>query len=348
MKLSSLSLLVRLAVSIGSLAVIFYLVDFRALLHAISQVASLPFAVATLLVLPAFLITTPRWSIILTKLGYHIRSRQLYGVVLAGALLNQVLPTSVGGDVYRGWRVSRMGAPLGVVVNSVLLDRVFAFAAVGVLLLFGIGLSIAKGLPLPPVAVPVAVAAVAIVAGLAVAGPVLKRLSLLGLGKAPAMIATLSRALTSCFLDRDAAMALSALSLLNQIVIFGSIFLLGVGLGFALPYPSFITAVSASLLLSALPISFAGWGIREGAFGVIFAFYGVPAADGVALSVLFGAISIASALPGVFTLIVPTKDTASRSTIDGQDSTALARNHEDGGRSCTKRRPDEIKARETN
>jgi len=52
------------------------------------------------------------------------------------------------------------------------------------------------------------------------------------------------------------------------------------------------------MLVTTLPISIAGWGVREGAMVAAFAMVGVQADDALALSFLFGVTSIIFALPG--------------------------------------------------
>jgi hypothetical protein len=52
------------------------------------------------------------------------------------------------------------------------------------------------------------------------------------------------------------------------------------------------------VMLTMLPISIAGWGVRESAMVVGFGFLGVAAPDALALSVAFGLVQIAVGLPG--------------------------------------------------
>ena len=43
------------------------------------------------------------------------------------------------------------------------------------------------------------------------------------------------------------------------------------------------------ILISMIPISIAGWGVRENAMVVAFAYAGLPESDGLVVSLLFGA-----------------------------------------------------------
>jgi len=47
-----------------------------------------------------------------------------------------------------------------------------------------------------------------------------------------------------------------------------------------------------------MPISFAGWGVREGAMAAAFAVVGVPADQSILVSVAFGMVLLLVSLPG--------------------------------------------------
>lgn len=57
------------------------------------------------------------------------------------------------------------------------------------------------------------------------------------------------------------------------------------------------------LLATAVPVSLAGWGPREGAAAWAFGAAGVGAAEGVTVSVLYGAVVLVASLPGALVLL---------------------------------------------
>jgi len=66
-----------------------------------------------------------------------------------------------------------------------------------------------------------------------------------------------------------------------------------------------IAGLGSILLLSmVIPLTVAGWGIREGAAAVLWPMVGLPAEQGVALSVGYGALVLVSSLPGVVFLFI--------------------------------------------
>jgi uncharacterized membrane protein YbhN (UPF0104 family) len=70
---------------------------------------------------------------------------------------------------------------------------------------------------------------------------------------------------------------------------------LDVPAGFALC----VAAVPPIVLLSTLPISLAGWGVRESAAVYVFGLAGIEAHEALALSIAFGLAQIAVGLPGL-------------------------------------------------
>ena len=64
-----------------------------------------------------------------------------------------------------------------------------------------------------------------------------------------------------------------------------------------------VAFVPLVLFSMTIPITIAGWGIREASAAAIWGLAELPAADGVAISVTYGVIVLTSTLPGIFFLI---------------------------------------------
>ena len=58
------------------------------------------------------------------------------------------------------------------------------------------------------------------------------------------------------------------------------------------------------VLVSTIPISIAGWGVREAAMITLLALVGVAKADAFVLSVLFGLLTFGLSLPGGIVWII--------------------------------------------
>lgn len=70
-----------------------------------------------------------------------------------------------------------------------------------------------------------------------------------------------------------------------------------------LPSAGVVAALCSLLLLSmVVPVTVSGWGVREGAAVILWPMVGLPAEQGVALSVAYGALILVSSLPGALFL----------------------------------------------
>ncbi len=238
-----------------------------------------------------------RWSTILGAMGYALRLRILFPLVLIGLFFNLTLPSTIGGDAVRMWKIHRLGLPGTAAVVSVMIDRLVALLAILVLVLVSAPALFAL---IPDRAARVGVLLLLAAGFLAFAAAmVLDRLRLAfsrfrllrGLAQ---LSADLRRVL---LVPRTAAPAL-LFSLLNQGGVVGVVGFLAHGLGVPVGWLQCLVIVPLAILVTVLPISIAGWGVREGAFVTGFGLVGVPAADALALSVMFGLLNTLICLPG--------------------------------------------------
>ena len=77
-----------------------------------------------------------------------------------------------------------------------------------------------------------------------------------------------------------------------------TVFVVARGIGVEVSLGQMAVLVPPVILVATLPISVAGWGVREGAMVTALGFVGVVPADAFAVSVIFGLALIVVALPG--------------------------------------------------
>jgi hypothetical protein len=73
-------------------------------------------------------------------------------------------------------------------------------------------------------------------------------------------------------------------------------------LGINTPATTLLALIPWVLLAMALPLSMAGWGLREGAAALLWAAAGLDVAQGVAISISYGLVVLLSTLPGAWVL----------------------------------------------
>lgn len=234
-----------------------------------------------------------RWIYALQALG-HPRT-YLYALreIWIGYFFNQLLPTSMGGDGIRVYRLYRTNVPLDASVQSVLVERLFAFAACVVLSVpAAIYMLIIAPNALATMAVFVAIAVSACV-GLSLLLPIPSIDSRL-----PAAfrrgVHTLRKALAHPGLAAKSLGTSTGMHLVAAATL--SVLTAAVGLTADAWKVGLLTP--PVLLLMTLPISFAGWGLREGVMVAVLGAIGFNSAAALALGLLLGIVTLLTSLPG--------------------------------------------------
>jgi uncharacterized membrane protein YbhN (UPF0104 family) len=260
--------------------------------------AALPaLAAALIALLTTSSIVALRWHVILSAETSSPGPAALLKIVLVGLFFNQVLPTGVGGDAVRVWRCCRLGISLAAAIRSILLDRACGYLVL--IIVYAVSLPSLLHILADPRQRGVVVAVLgAGLLGLAALFLLdcLPR-SLLGL-RLMAPLAELSRESRRLFTHParcGAVLGLSALTIGLAILAFK---LVADSIGSHLSVGSWIMIVPPVMLIQLLPISLAGWGVREVTLVVALASFGVPAEAALAISVLVGLCLIVIGLPG--------------------------------------------------
>ena len=73
--------------------------------------------------------------------------------------------------------------------------------------------------------------------------------------------------------------------------------------GVETPAVVFLPLVAPVLMTMLIPVTVAGWGLRESAAALLWSAVGLSAVDGVTVSVAYGLIVLLGSLPGVIVLV---------------------------------------------
>jgi uncharacterized protein (TIRG00374 family) len=248
-----------------------------------------------------------RWSKVSRALGVELNVVRATIEYTLSVALNLLLPSGLAGDGFRAYRHHRLVPGPGVlrIVEALALDRVSGQLALGLVVLVGIPLGVThEVLELSSLAI-FAVAGAVLVLGGAWLSRRVRRL-----GEITASLARLSsRALRVLFTPRSLVWHLP-LSLLFTAASVTQLFIASRALGVSMSLTELFWAGPLILLAASLPSFFGGWGVREGASGLVFAALGHAPGTGVAISVVYGVFGLIVHLPGLLVLVIDSNPAA--------------------------------------
>lgn len=300
MRRSTKIVLAKIGVSIILLGVLIHQIDFSDAFARILGINPVFLAAAAGFVVIQVLLNTVRWLTILRPLGGKLPYPSAARMYFTGFFFDQFLPSSIGGDAVRMYLARRAGLPLDVSVNGVLLERALILVALVLVLiavqpvLFPAISSPIRELQLVAVSVMALCLTIGLVAlvhfhRLPTWKPIKRITDMIAYTAKHARIIVLN------YRNNIPALAIAFVCLLNNVTI---IFMLEKGLGIELTYFQTLYLFLPVVLFMIIPLSIAGWGVRESAFVTIYTFAGVTGESALALSVVVGLLMIATSIPG--------------------------------------------------
>lgn len=296
------ALALKLLVSLVLLALIAQGIDLGGVGGMVLALTPAWAAAAVLSLAGIVLVSAFRWWLVIDAIGVRQPFRRILCLMFIGNFFTQVLPTSVGGDALRIWQLSRFGVAMNRAFIGVMLERISGLIALVFMVAGGV---FWLGDALTPSALRYVLLAAlpGLLLGLALlccldSSPVsLRRLPLLG--RALSLLAEMAADARRVLLSPGRSLVLLVLSAVAQLLAILAFYFFALALGLDLGLVAAAAVVPGIILIAFLPVSFAGWGVREGASVAMFAAVGLGADQAVALSVLFGLALILSGLPGL-------------------------------------------------
>ncbi|CAH1749129.1 conserved membrane protein of unknown function [Thauera humireducens] len=306
---ASRRLAARLLPALGSLALlaaVFAWLDDDAL--AATLVAPSPgwLAAALLLGVPQMALSAWRWQLTAQRLDAPLPFGRAVAEYYLGSFLNQVLPGGVLGDASRAWRHARIQAAASHGPRAAWLAVVLERASGQFALLL---IALATLLVSPMIGQILGRAFAGIDQDTSTASlPV--RLALIGAAlvlllfvlRRSGLLRHLANAGQRALLARDALWRQLLASLAISASYIAVYFCCARMLGIDTPATTLLALIPWVLLAMALPLSLAGWGLREGAAALLWAAAELDVAQGVAISISYGLVVLLSTLPGAWVL----------------------------------------------
>ena len=249
-------------------------------------------------------VAAARLRLLTAHLGTGVSFSVSWKFTMIGLFFNQTLPSAIGGDAMKVWLLARRDAwSMRASVHCILIDRALGLLA----LLLVICLTV------PWIFATIhdsqATTAISLIVAIGIAGtlifllmpqlpPRIERTRLVS------ELRQLRDALRSVFGNASvcsfAGMYGVSMYILNTALVWYVATDVDIDVGFV----ECLVVVPLAFLISFVPVSIAGWGLREGAMITGFAYVGMPAADALFLSVTLGiSMTLVGLLGGIVWLV---------------------------------------------
>lgn len=280
-----------MGVSLAILGGLAWMLDPRAILDRVAGLRPEWVAVALVLSVVQVVVSAGRWKFTAARLGVALGWRAAIREYYLATFLNQVLPGGVLGDVSRAWRHGRASPADSSVTaaHAVILERAsgqLVMTSVALASLVVLAAQVDGGARAWLVGLPIAIACAA------AAWLILPRLARL-----PAAGHLLSDAHRALIAGPAALVQLS-----SSFVVVGTYLATWIvatrAVGIDTPTSMLIPLVAPTLVTMLVPVTIAGWGLREAGAAALWAMVGLTAVDGVAVSVSYGILVLLGSLPG--------------------------------------------------
>jgi len=232
-----------------------------------------------------------RWRQISAECGAPLATRQAMRFNLIGTFFNQTLPSSIGGDAVRLWLVARGGAGWRAATYSIFVDRAIGLIALAIIIVASLPWSYSL------ISDPHGRSALLFVDFAALAGGV--GFLVLGRLRWPWLkrwwgthhLHACSVIANRVIFSRERGPKIAVLSFLVHLLAVVVAWCVVRSIAAPVLFGQVFQLIPPVMLITMMPISIAGWGVREATMGLAFGYAGLLTSEGVNVSLLLGAVS---------------------------------------------------------
>lgn len=307
-----LATLAKLAATVALFWFVFSKVDVVQLAARLTagQIAAALTAGVAVVSLQAFIVAM-RLRYCARLLGHNMKMRDSWIACQYGGFFSHTPISFVGGDAMRVWHMVKVGLPLAESAKAVVIDRALGFF--GMMILVILSAPLLYGVVKDPHMWGGYLVLLGIGCGVTIIFFLLGRFASIS-GRLPgalrwvAEFATLSR-----YLSGHPERAFKAFVLGLAVVILNVLAIWAIAWGYSteIGLRTSFAAAPVVFLIAMIPISVAGWGLREGAFVVAFGLFGVPASSALTVSITFGIAVLLAYSPAAALIVLARRRDAS-------------------------------------
>jgi len=306
-KKSPLMTTIRIVVSVGLLAFLFYKVGPDKIFNAVRSADPWMVVVIFALLFAEHLHGTYKWMILLRHTASNVPFWPMIKIRYLSAFIGTFGLGAVTIELVRMYGLARYTSDLAMSFTSILMDRLLGLTGLSIMILIGVVMESRErvaGIEFWALG-----ALMLILAGwLAIMNPTFRKLtdrmlSLKWLGMVRDKQNKVYQSLDT-YRGRPGLLAWGMVqSLLFNVLRILVVWAGALAVGIELPISAYFVVVPAVIFAMLIPISMAGWGVREAMFVSLFSLYGADGDAVLAMSLLIGVCAVLSTLPGAVILM---------------------------------------------
>lgn len=291
-----MKLMIKILISMGFIVYVSANLDYVQLKHSASLISVKTFILGFILVFIQNLVFAYRWKEVHNLIRVPMPLWLSIKLSWLSMFFSQFVPGGgVGADAIRAWKLYKYGYTPKVAMTSVIIDRGMALFSLFLMTLIPTCFFVTD----IPMSVKKTVATTSILGALgAVLVWVVWRTNKLRLWHITRPIQSLLSEIFNSLAEWQKSISIFWLSVFLHLVTVCVFYLLAQDLNNPTAFWEYLILTPPVIIATVLPISVAGWGVREGVTVFLFSLIGFSVAESTIMSVILGIYGLLAALPG--------------------------------------------------
>jgi len=289
--------ILKLIITIVIFYFLFQYIDFDHVIKVLEKSHGGFILLALIAQLISTLLAAYRWRLIMKLLGFKERVSFYVQSYFRGSFFNQVLPGSIGGDAVRVIELVQKGYDKKDSIYGIFVDRIIGL--VGLLVLNLLANNLFYGNFPSWLYQLLNLIALGGIAGFSMLF-IFEKFTFLTKFSFSNLFVRLSKRLNTLYASKALLIQHIAITVVVHIFSILAIYGLALSVEVDLSLQTLLIAIPPVFLLTIVPISLAGWGVRESGMVGILMLVGAQKEEILVISVLYGLLLILAALPGAW------------------------------------------------
>ncbi len=126
-KTKTIKFFLKFSVSAFFLLYIVFKIDWRDVWAYLTEIKWWQIVLYAIIYILGIFISAYKWKILATCKKFHFQLKDYFGFYLTGTLINNFMPSFVGGDAFRAYQIGRVDERYSEAASTVLVDRITGF-----------------------------------------------------------------------------------------------------------------------------------------------------------------------------------------------------------------------------